>query len=299
MPRRRRWRSPRTAGSSSREPLRGRTFRLEILRAAFPAGASGVAAPAARRRDPRDHGRGRADRARAARAAASGAAAATSRARSGRRGLRHARRRDDRRPRRGAPAAPALVRRGGGPARGGGALHHAARHALAPTSCACARPPRTRRRPRPPSPGRVLDPGSAKRDGRTGVRLDVREPAWLVLVRVLQRRLAGALRRPRPRRARARRRLRDGLARAGGLPRAEMAFAPDSLVRAGYLVSLPVLLALLGLVLVFGARRAGAAPDELPEPPGRAPARAGRRPRCSRSSRARCSASCSRPAPRR
>ena len=35
-------RSPRTARVTLPEPLRGRTFRLEILRAAFPAGATGV-----------------------------------------------------------------------------------------------------------------------------------------------------------------------------------------------------------------------------------------------------------------
>jgi hypothetical protein len=45
-----------------------------------------------------------------------------------------------------------------------------------------------------------------------------------------------------------------------------MRFAPDSLVRAGYLVSLPFLLAMLGLVLVRRPPDPEPVPDELPEP---------------------------------
>ena len=76
-----------------------------------------------------------------------------------------------------------------------------------------------------------------------------------------------------------------------------MAFAPDQLVRAGYLVSLPFLLAMLGLVLVRRPPEPEPVPDELPEPPaerlpaGRAAVLALRP--------ARCSASCSPPAARR
>ena len=55
-----------------------------------------------------------------------------------------------------------------------------------------------------------------------------------------------------------------------------MAFAPDRLVRAGYFVSLPFLLLMLGLVLVRRPPRPAAAEpaDELPEPgAARLPAR--------------------------
>ena len=83
-----------------------------------------------------------------------------------------------------------------------------------------------------------------------------------------------------------------------GCERAEMAFAPDSLVRAGYLVSLPFLLAMLGLVLVRRPPEPEPLPDELPEPPAeRMPA--GARGRARARSPAPCSASCSPPAPRR
>jgi arabinofuranan 3-O-arabinosyltransferase len=53
---------------------------------------------------------------------------------------------------------------------------------------------------------------------------------------------------------------------AAGCERAEMRFAPDSLVRAGYLVSLPFLLAMLGLVVVRRPPEPEPMPDELPEP---------------------------------
>jgi hypothetical protein len=115
-------------------------------------------------------------------------------------------------------------------------------------------------------PGRVLDSGDPRRDARNGVRLDVDRPAWLVLGQSYNDawrakcdgRDLGA---PVP---------MDGYAMAWKVPagceRAEMAFAPDALVRAGYLFSLPFLLAMLGFVIV--RRPPGPEPlrDELPEP---------------------------------
>jgi hypothetical protein len=116
----------------------------------------------------------------------------------------------------------------------------------------------------------VLDPGSAGRNGRSGIRLDVREPAWLVLSEAYsaawRARCDGRdLGAPVP---------VDGFAMGWRVPAgcraAEMGFAPDRIVRAGYLVSLPVLLALLAL-LAF--RRPPPAPREpasdLPEPAAR------------------------------
>ena len=115
-------------------------------------------------------------------------------------------------------------------------------------------------------PGRVLDSGNPRRDARTGVRLDVDRPAWLVLGQSYNDawrakcdgRDLGA---PVP---------MDGYAMAWKVPagceRAEMAFAPDTHVRAGYHVSLPFLLAILGLVIVRHPPEPEPLPDELPEP---------------------------------
>ena len=112
----------------------------------------------------------------------------------------------------------------------------------------------------------MLDTGTPKRDARTGVRLDVREPAWLVLAQSYSDAWRAScdgrdLGAPVP---------VDGFAMGWRVPagcgRAEMAFAPDSLVRAGYLVSLPFLLAMLGLVLVRRPPEPEPLPDELPEP---------------------------------
>jgi arabinofuranan 3-O-arabinosyltransferase len=98
------------------------------------------------------------------------------------------------------------------------------------------------------------------------VRLDVREPAWLVLGQSYNDAWRAScdgrdLGAPRP---------VDGYAMgwrvAAGCERAEMRFAPDSLVRAGYLVSLPFLLAMLGLVVVRRPPEPEPMPDELPEP---------------------------------
>jgi arabinofuranan 3-O-arabinosyltransferase len=117
-------------------------------------------------------------------------------------------------------------------------------------------------------PGQVLDPGTAKRDARTGVRLEVHEPAWLVLAQAYSDAWRAScdgrdLGAPVP---------VDGFAMGWRVPAgckvAGMVFAPDGLVRAGYLVSLPFLLAMLGLVLVRRPPEPelAAPPDELPEP---------------------------------
>jgi hypothetical protein len=115
-------------------------------------------------------------------------------------------------------------------------------------------------------PGRVIDPGEPGRNRRTGVRLDVRAPAWLVLGQSYSDAWRAScdgqdLGAPVP---------VDGFAMGWRVPAgcraAEMAFAPDGLVRAGYLVSLPVLLVLLALlVLRRPPRAAPEPPPELPE----------------------------------
>ena len=125
------------------------------------------------------------------------------------------------------------------------------------------------------APGRVVDPGTPSRDAWEDVRLDVREPAWLVLGEsysdawraTCDGRDLGA---PRP---------VDGYAMGWRVPAgcqtAEMAFAPDRLVRAGYLVSAPVLLALLVLLLVRRPPRPAPAaePEAEAEPVRPMPAR--------------------------
>ena len=88
--------------------------------------------------------------------------------------------------------------------------------------------------PAPAAPGRVLDPGTEGRNARTGVRLDVEQPAWLVLGQsysdAWRARCDGRdLGAPAP---------VDGYAMGWRVPagcrEAEMAFAPDRIVRAGY-----------------------------------------------------------------
>jgi hypothetical protein len=136
--------------------------------------------------------------------------------------------------------------------------------------------------PEPPAvaaaaPGRVLDTGEPGRNARRGIRLDLREPAWLVLAQgysegwraACDGRKLGA---PRP---------VDGYAMGWRVPAscrsAELAFSPDGAVRLGYLISLPVLLALLALVALRRPPRVAAgAPARWAE---RAPAQPMRAPR--------------------
>jgi len=246
------------------EPLRGRTFRLEILRAAFPAGASGVA----RRR--------RAVGIREITGAGVPIAHVPRRGRvrsrcgdvQGTLGAARVRMRADATVADLDAGRPLRLRACGAAADlpAGGARLSMPAGTLAPYLVRLRSPA-----PDPPAtaaavPGRVLDPGTAKRDARTGVRLDVREPAWLVLAQsysdAWRARCDGRdLGAPVP---------VDGFAMGWRVPagceRAEMAFAPDSLVRAGYLVSLPFLLAMLGLVIVRRPPEPEPLPDELPEP---------------------------------
>jgi hypothetical protein len=97
-----------------------------------------------------------------------------------------------------------------------------------------------------------VDPGRRTRDTWEDVKLDLRAPAWLVLGQsysdawraTCDGRDLGA---PRP---------VDGYAMGWRVPascrNASMTFAPDGLVRAGYLISLPVL---IGLALLLLPRR--------------------------------------------
>jgi len=136
--------------------------------------------------------------------------------------------------------------------------------------------------PSPPAaaaavPGRVVEPGEPGAGSVRGIRLDLREPAWLVLAQGYNEgwraTCDGAeLGAPRP---------VDGFAMGWRVPagcrRADLAFAPGRLVDVGYLVSAPVLLALLALVAVRRPpRERGERPGALPEPPRPARMPAGR-----------------------
>jgi arabinofuranan 3-O-arabinosyltransferase len=114
--------------------------------------------------------------------------------------------------------------------------------------------------------GRVVDPGHSTRDSWNDVKLDLKSPAWLVLGESYSDawrakcdgRDLGA---PQP---------VDGYAMGWRVPAscrtASMSFAPDSLVRAGYLISLPILLALALLLVVRRPPRPQPLPPPLPEP---------------------------------
>ena len=152
------------------------------------------------------------------------------------------------------------------------------------------------------APGRVVDPGDAgARRVAATCGSTLREPAWLVLGAVVQRRLAGELRRPRPRRAR---RPSTASRWAGACPRAAATRGDGVRARPRRPRRLPRLRCrscsrCCALVLRRAARRAPSRrPHELPDAAGAAAAGRPRR-RCSRSPPAPCSASCSPPAPRR
>jgi hypothetical protein len=123
--------------------------------------------------------------------------------------------------------------------------------------------------PAAPAPGRVVSAGRATRGGRTGVRLDLRAPARLVLAESFNRGRRATcdghdLGPPE---------VGDAYGTAWRVPAGcrdvEIAFAPDRLVDAGYLVSL---VACGGLALLLLRRRAPA--DDLAAlPEDRPPAR--------------------------
>jgi hypothetical protein len=128
----------------------------------------------------------------------------------------------------------------------------------------------------PVSPGRVVDSGEPGRNDRRGIRLDLDAPAWLVLGQAYSAgwrascdgRTIGP---PEPVDGYAMGWLVDGDCRV-----ADLWFEPDGLVKLGYWISVPVLLALLLLLIVRRppATREGP-PRELPEtdPVARMPAR--------------------------
>jgi arabinofuranan 3-O-arabinosyltransferase len=126
------------------------------------------------------------------------------------------------------------------------------------------------------APGRVVDAGQAGRNERRGIRLDLDAPAWLVFGQAFgagwratcDGRELGA---PQP---------VDGYAMGWRVPAdcrvADLWFAPDGAVGLGYWISAPVLLALLLLLVLRrpSVTREGR-PPELPEtdPVARMPAR--------------------------
>jgi len=249
-------------------PLTGRDFRLEVLRAAFPAGASGQE----RQRRAVGIGELRGAGLPRARVPRSGPVRARCGDLAGTLGTAELRLRVDAT----LPdldAGRALRFRPCG--RAAGVPAGPARLSMPPATFA---PYLLRVRspaPRPVAtaatvPGRVADSGRPERDARTGVRLDLHAPAWLVLAQSYSDAWRAScdgrdLGAPVP---------VDGFAMGWRVPAscraAEMAFAPDGLVRAGYLISLPVLLAmLLWLLLRRPPRPAPEPPPELPEPSSR------------------------------
>ncbi len=246
------------------EPLRGRTFRLEILRAAFPPGASGV------ERQRRAVGIRELTGAGLpiVRAPRDGRVRGSCGDLEGTLGAARVRMRVDATVADLDAGRPLRFRPCGGPAR---LPAGPARFAMPPETFA---PYLVRLRSSAPdtparaaaTPGRVIDAGTAKRDAREDVRLDVREPAWLVLAQSYSDAWRAScdghdLGAPVP---------VDGFAMGWRVPagceRADMAFAPDSLVRVGYAISLPFLLAMLGFVIVRRPPEPEPVPDELPEP---------------------------------
>lgn len=107
-----------------------------------------------------------------------------------------------------------------------------------------------------PAPaGRVVDPGDDGRSGRDGVRVSLREPAWLVLGESHNRGWRAScdgrdLGEPRP---------IDGFANGWRAPRdcrdVEIAFAPQSTANAGYAISAVAAVLLFGLLAASALRR--------------------------------------------
>jgi hypothetical protein len=111
----------------------------------------------------------------------------------------------------------------------------------------------------------VVDPGHAARDAWNDVKLDLHAPAWLVLGESY----SDAWRATCDGHDLGAAQPVDGYAMGWRVPAscrtASMSFAPDSLVRAGYLISLPVLLVLALLLILRRAPEAAPLPPPLPE----------------------------------
>jgi hypothetical protein len=247
-------------------PVRGRTFRLEILRAAFPPGTSGVV------RQRRAVGiaeltgpgvpRVRVPRAGALRAGCAPAGRVSGRA------LRLRVTGTIAQLDAGQPlrlAGCGTVPLAAGPARLSLPAGTFAPYLLRLRSGAPA--------PAAPAPGRVLSPGRATHGGRTGVRLDVRAPARLVLAESFNRGRRATcdghdLGPPE---------VGDAYGTAWRVPAGcrdvEITFAPDRLVDAGYLISLVACGALALLLLRRRPAEAAAAPLPDDPPPARLSAR--------------------------
>jgi hypothetical protein len=125
-----------------------------------------------------------------------------------------------------------------------------------------------------PAPGRVISAGRATRGGRTGVRLDVRAPARLVLAESFNRGRRATcdghdLGPPQ---------VGDAYGTAWPVPAGchdvVISFAPDRLVDAGYLVSLAACCALV--LLLLRRPRVSAVAPALPDDPPPARMSAGR-----------------------
>ena len=206
-------------------PLRAKRFRIEILRAAFAPGHARRRAAAARGGDRRGARRGRTAGAGAPQRGRSTPAAARSTSASASRSVPRAHQRDARGPRRRAVrsaspgCAPLVAARR---ARRGSTRRARAAHAVPAAPALAGLLPRALRRP----PGAVVSQGTATRGGRTGVRVALDAPGAPDPGRELQPRPARELRRPRPRRAVGRRRVRHRLERAGRLPRRSRSRSP-------------------------------------------------------------------------
>ena len=254
-------------------PLRGRRFRLEILRAAFPPGTPGSGAAAARGRDRRDPRRGRAA-VEVPRAAAD--RLRLRRVRRDRRRRASALRASRRRSRTSTPGRPLRVAR----------LRAASTLPAGETRLSSASPgvftPYLLRL-RSPAPARApgaaraasSTPGTATRGGREGVRLALDAPRPAGPRRELQPRPPRELRRPGPRR---RPRSATPSAPPGACPRPAATWRSRSprtaLVNAGYAVSL-----LVGVLLLVLLVLPAAPPARVREPTRPASQRAGT-PRC-------------------
>ena len=137
------------------------------------------------------------------------------------------------------------------------------------------RSPAPRAAPAAAPPGRVLDPGDQHRNAVTGIRLDVRRPAWLVLGEAFDRGWKAScdghdLGAPQP---------VDAAAMGWPVPAechaADLRFGPDRWVEAGYAISIAGGIVLIALLILRRRPPASPPPAPLPDPspPARVPVR--------------------------